>query len=703
MARVELENRLGVPLARVLFTGTSYTVEPPPTVPPNATVFWQTDDTGSVTYSAVPGGTYSSEMPTDTYSAAPTSPKDAVRPVTLAWEFSSTGRPKYSTRNVAAGLRADIRERFDGALFMVSHTNSKRAPIAPRRRRVLVGSSLLAGLLLIATFATAAANGLGPLGTWRELITQHTGAHHTPRVAVATPQLFLAASQPNAPAGTTVTLTATANLAIPSGYEVDIFNSAKHQMINSKPCSGSCAESVKSASAATITYQAYIEKGYQQGVLVTSNSVTVVWLPPHIPTIRLTSSPAPDYTGTVNVTTGTRVMLFATTSLPVDKVQYQIDFYDTSGDQIGGACTRGSSCSTYVISTTAATVTYVAYADPDKTGGTRVASSYIKVVWSAPAPPKKTVTVTVPPPPPPPPPPPSVSLAANLATNSDGNIFVMIGVPVTLTATTSGPVDNTGYSIAIFDSNNNRVGGPCSTGTKCTAKVVSSSAVQNNYVAYVEKGNLSGVGSTSNSIGVEWDVPTINLLASTTQPAFQGSYTLTATASYPVDSSGYWIQVIDLTDGVTPVQQCYTGSSCAVTLSCPAYAAAIQYESYVDQGNPWVWVATSQPVTVNCPAPPPPPPPPCCVTLAISSNSPITLTATTPTSVTGTGYYIQIYDTTDNVLLASCQTGTSCSVEPPDPGVAETLTYYAYVDQGDSSTAVAVSQPIYITWDTIIY
>src|SRR5215469_7214893 len=126
MARVELENRLDVPLSRVLFTGTSYSVEPPPTVPPNATIFWQTDDTGSATYSAAESDNDAPEVSAETYTSTPTSPRDAVRPVTLAWEFPTSGRPKYFTRNVAAGLRADVRERFDGALYMVSRKNSKR-------------------------------------------------------------------------------------------------------------------------------------------------------------------------------------------------------------------------------------------------------------------------------------------------------------------------------------------------------------------------------------------------------------------------------------------------------------------------------------------------------------------------------------------------------------------------------------------------
>src|SRR5262249_60255067 len=51
VARIQLDNQLGVPLYRTIFTGTDYTVEPPEMIPPNALVFWQTNNTGPVTHS----------------------------------------------------------------------------------------------------------------------------------------------------------------------------------------------------------------------------------------------------------------------------------------------------------------------------------------------------------------------------------------------------------------------------------------------------------------------------------------------------------------------------------------------------------------------------------------------------------------------------------------------------------------------------
>jgi hypothetical protein len=696
MARVELENRLGVPLYRVLFTGTSYTVEPPPTVPPHAAVFWQTDDTGSATYSAVAGGNYSSEMLAETYSSAPTSPRDAARPVTLAWEFPTTGRPKYFTQNVAVGLRAEVRERFDGALYLVSQRNSKRAPIAPRRRRVLIGSSLLTGLLLTATIATAAANGLGGLTAIRDLFNQNTLPHPTTRA----PQLYLAASQPNVPAGTTVTLTATANLAIPSGYEVDIFNSVNNQAINSTPCTTDCVASVTSASPTTITYQAFIEKGYQQHILSTSNSVTVVWVPPHTPTIRLTSSPAPDATGTVNVKVGATVILTATTDLAVDSVQYRIAFYDTNGNQVGRACGKGKSCSTSVTRASVGSTTYVAYADPTKPGDTRVPSSHIKVIWSASSSAHKTVT-----PAPPPPFSATVSLGASPAPHSSGSVQVVLGVSVMLTATARAAVDNTGYQIAIYNTSGNRVGSPCTTGKSCSAPVRSGSATTAVYIAHIERSSGSGLLATSNNITVAWSVPTITLSASNTNPAWAAPVTLTATLNGPVDGAdGYSIQISLVgVEGNSVIQQCTSGSSCSAAVTGPVTGAGMNYQAFIVQGSSNPPVASSNLVGVSWPV--------AQITLTISDTNPppdtqVTLTATADILVDNTGYIIQIIDRGDgNTQLGYCNTGNSCSVMISGPAQAETITYEAYIDQGNPYAPIADSGPVNINWPApvIIY
>src|SRR5262249_48964152 len=154
--------------------------------------------------------------------------------------------------------------------------------------------------------------------------------------------------------------------------------------------------------------------------------------------------------------------------------------------------------------------------------------------------------------------------------------------------------------------------------------------------------------STSNTIAVSWAAPAIGLAANTTQPAYQGNFTLTATSSYPVDNSGYVDQVAAVAGGsLTVLQQCTTGSTCVVSGSCQSVAATMQFQAFIGRGDPSSPVAASQVVSIQCPAPPP------TISLAASDQFPyvsetVTLTATTNFSVSGTNDFIQIIDITGN-------------------------------------------------------
>lgn len=181
MPRIQLENRLGVTLQRLLFTGRAYTVEPPPTIPPNALVFWQTDDSGAVTYrassqdatattSATPLGTAPDTVTPSTFNSSPVTVPQAPemltstasssdRQFTLTWQFTLTGKPSYQTQNVDASLRVVLRERPDGALYTVSMRRRRRAPSTRRSHRAVLVVTSVAAVFLLAT-ASAAAYGL---------------------------------------------------------------------------------------------------------------------------------------------------------------------------------------------------------------------------------------------------------------------------------------------------------------------------------------------------------------------------------------------------------------------------------------------------------------------------------------------------------------------------------------------------------------
>jgi hypothetical protein len=292
-------------------------------------------------------------------------------------------------------------------------------------------------------------------------------------------------------------------------------------------------------------------------------------------------------------------------------------------------------------------------------------------------------------------------------------VYVVFWVSVALTATASSSLDNSGYHIAIFDTNGNQVSASCETGSVCSTTVTSTSAGSKSYIAYVVQNSSGSKANNSNTIAVTWSNPTITLSTSTTNPVYAGGFTLTAYASNPVDNSGYFIQLIDLTHGVSEVGRCTTGSNCAVNLSCPAGAASIMYEAYIDQGNPWAWVATSSALTVYCPGLP------TGISLTANGvtggtvnlyyNDPVTLVASANASVTNTGYEIDSWDTFDNVPVGGgqCSTGSTCQVVQPGPSFTVCITYQAYIDQGGNpASAIATSYPtptVKVCWGPPVY
>jgi hypothetical protein len=90
----------------------------------------------------------------------------------------------------------------------------------------------------------------------------------------------------------------------------------------------------------------------------------------------------------------------------------------------------------------------------------------------------------------------------------------------------------------------------------------------------------------------------VSLSANSTSLSDGQPVTLTATASSAVDHTSYGIQIVDLTDGVMQIAWCVTGSTCTVTMPGKA-DVSIQYEAYIDQGDPYQWVATSPAITVT--------------------------------------------------------------------------------------------------------
>lgn len=745
MARIQLENRLSVTLQRLLFTGRSYTVEPPAIIPPNALVFWQAEDSGAVSYSALPpGGLVAAPAATfppatgrrpaapptagaggpqsngaqpsvppitapvavATYPPAVTNPSmpmatsASTRRLTLAWDFSTSGRRRYFTQQVGASLRVRVLERPDGAAYTVSaRGRAKRAPFGPPRpHRLGIALSLMAALLIVSTVSVSAlAIRVGPshlpiLG----VLFNHTTK--PPHSTAPTATLLLTASKSEEAAGVPVVLTATVIGTInnPSSYGIDIVNSISATPLTRTPCepvAEPCKVEAVSSAPGDLTFQAYVERGYHKGVQVTSSAVTVTWLPRVLSnyTINLTALPAADSTGTVNVKPGTPVTLTATTNRTVDNTGYQIDIVDgghNTSVRTGKPCEKGKTCTTTVRNDSNSTVTYVAYFESTAQTNVRLPSNKIKVVWSSSAPP---------------PPPPSVYLKSKPAPDSTRTVHLTVGDSVLLTVTATSGLDGSGYQIAIVDSGFNPVYGPCARGTSCNTSIAKSSPATITYVGVVEKSSSGHIIYSDTPITVAWSLPQpptkITLAADHTFVPNTATVTLTATTDRSVTGTGYEIQIVASNGYVETT--CNTGTSCPLQ-AAPGYSAQFTYTAYVDQGFPNGVLRTSSPVMVTWDA----------VYLQVStttppSGTPISFAATSDMAVTGTGYEIEVYDVTSNfTLLGRCASGSSC---PSPPGTIynplpcnssspANYTYQAFVDQGDPAGAVVASGQVVVTW-----
>lgn len=753
MARIQLENNLGVTVQRTLFTGQAYIVEPPHAVPPNGRVFWQSDDSGAVTYQALPPGTTAADVadtptslstastaapvgssdthaatdpstdttlpgmqPVSTIARAPiTSPLDrpaatAMPQFTLAWEVSAAGRPTYRARGVDHSLHVRVRERPDGALYIVgAHRRNRRILHAPRRSRRLAIALGIIAALLIAT--TAGASALAISGATSHLPILSALFHSSPpapaKNAAKKAALQLTVSHKGVPIGQPVVLTATVEGQITtSGYHIDIVNKATNRVENAAPCTPTqpCSVTVTSASPTSIIYRAYVERSFLKGIQVASPYVRAMWLPQNVPTtITLSANPAADPTHTVHARIGTPVTLTARTNRTVTTTGYQITVVDASHDTTplaGSPCRAGTSCAAEVNSTSAAKITYVAYVEASNHAGTRLPSDTITVVWSASPPPMPT----------------NVFLTSKPAPTA-GTVHVVVGTTVSLTATVDNPVDHTGSYIQLQnDTTGTQVGSSCSTGLSCGATVRSTVPTTVVYKAYIVLASSNAIIKVSSPITIVWSPPqpptSVTLSASKLNPVEGQTVTLTATANGPVDGSGYEIQIVGDNPGV--VATCARGSACSAN-PFSSGPVTVTYTAYVDQGYPNGVIATSNSISVTWSPPPPPnwvqlwssPPPgaPQCSNPApqvqVDNSTWVDLIVTAGSPVDNTGYEFMIVGIPQyggNVLQVTQATGSSWTWPVLEPGTE--YEFFAFVTKDPSTQPLLESCPIMVQWST---
>ena len=283
----------------------------------------------------------------------------------------------------------------------------------------------------------------------------------------------------------------------------------------------------------------------------------------------------------------------------------------------------------------------------------------------------------------------TVSLSASPTRLTTGNA-------TTLTATASENVGPTPYFINILDLTTGAVVTSCGTGSTCTGTVTEYQATTQTFQADIgpvdAQPSASGVVATSDQPQVTWTAPVVTQpsvtihLADTETPMTVGqSSTLVATASQPF-SNAYLAGIVPISGGV-PV---YTtgGSQYAPANAGTSYDWVVSSNQAGSETFQLRWavngsgdVIDSNDVTVTWTAPP---------TVGLSVVTPryvgqaTTLTATANENVGSTLDSINIVDLTTGTVVASCDTGSTCSGTLTE-NQATTQTFQADIGPADAT------------------
>ena len=250
----------------------------------------------------------------------------------------------------------------------------------------------------------------------------------------------------------------------------------------------------------------------------------------------------------------------------------------------------------------------------------------------------------------------SISLAVDTA-------VVPAGQAAVLTATTDIDVQGTASTITITDATTSTTLGTCTTGHEC--QVVSTyiyTGGPHSFVATVD-------ALSSNVVTVTRQAWTLSLASDGADFGAGGSRTLTATANQSVSNtaSSYRIYIFDNTTG-SRIASCASGITCSTTTPTFFTGGPHEYVAVVAaSGTPASFAAAtdvqvqSNSTSVSRRA----------WTLALTTNRTelsagnsalLTATANQDLGNTASSYRTYIFDTTAGVQVASCSTGTTCSV-----------------------------------------
>jgi IPT/TIG domain len=165
--------------------------------------------------------------------------------------------------------------------------------------------------------------------------------------------------------------------------------------------------------------------------------------------------------------------------------------------------------------------------------------------------------------------------------------------------------------------------------------------------------------------------------------------TLTAVTNKALQP-GFAINIVDQTTG-TVVASCTTGHRCQAVVANPAGTHAYQATIATPAGT--ITEASSAPLSVTWT--------PSTATLRASATSavngqPVLLSAHANENVAGTGYALDIIDTTTNTVVAVCAQGSSCSTWVRNPPGSHS--YEAVIGTPAGLKAQASSAAVAVTW-----
>jgi choice-of-anchor C domain-containing protein len=180
------------------------------------------------------------------------------------------------------------------------------------------------------------------------------------------------------------------------------------------------------------------------------------------------------------------------------------------------------------------------------------------------------------------------------------------------------------------------------------------------------------------------------LLRASRKSAVSGEPIILAAVSSKAPAAGFAIDIIDLTTG-TVIASCATGHLCLATVANGA--GTHNYQASIATPAGTGTQASSTPVSVTWV--------PAAVTLRASRTTavnaqPVLLSAHANEAVAGTGYAIDIVDTTTNGIVASCTHGSSCSIWVQHrPGSSS---YKAIIATLGGHNVQASSPVVTVTW-----